>query len=104
MMEVDDQNFEIEVLKSPGLVLVDFWAPWCGPCKSLAPVLDNLTGKVEKLKIAKVNVDENSVYAQKYGVRSIPALFLFKEGELVSQKNGMQTESQLVAWVSENQS
>lgn len=104
MMEVDDQSFETEVLKSPGLVLVDFWAPWCGPCKSLAPVLDNLAGKVDNLKIRKVNVDENSVYAQKYGVRSIPALFLFKEGKLVSQKNGLQTESQLVAWVSDNQS
>jgi len=81
---VDESSFTSEVLESDGLVLVDFWAPWCGPCKLIAPVLEELAGDYAgKVKIAKVNVDENQGLANQYGIRSIPSLLFLKGGNVV---------------------
>lgn len=81
---ITDQNFETEVLKSSQPVLIDFWAVWCGPCRAIAPVVEQLAGEYEgKVKIGKLDVDENPETAVKYGVRSIPTLLLFKNGQVV---------------------
>lgn len=81
---ITDQNFESEVLKSSQPVLIDFWAVWCGPCRAIAPVVEQLAGEYEgKVKIGKLDVDENPDTAVKYGVRSIPTLLLFKNGQVV---------------------
>lgn len=81
-IEITDQNFESEVLKSAIPVLVDFWAPWCGPCRMIAPIIEQLAAEYEgKVKIGKLNVDDNQHSAIKYGVRSIPTLLFFKNGE-----------------------
>jgi thioredoxin 1 len=95
-------QFQTEVLDSKELVLVDFWAPWCGPCKNIAPVLDRLATKFEgKLTVIKVNVDEEEAQsiAAEYGVRGIPNLILFKGGKQVAQQVGAQSESVLTEWV-----
>ncbi len=85
-IELSDSNFESEVLQSDTPVLVDFWAEWCGPCKMIGPVVDELAGEFDgKAKIGKVNVDENPEVSVKYGIRSIPALLIFKNGEVVDQ-------------------
>lgn len=81
---ITDQNFETEVLKSDQPVLIDFWAVWCGPCRAIAPIVEQLAGEYEgKVKIGKLDVDENPDTAVKYGVRSIPTLLLFKNGQVV---------------------
>jgi len=87
--EFTDTNFEAEVLQSPIPVLVDFWAPWCGPCKMLAPSIEALAGDYAgKLKVGKLNTDESENVAAKYGIRSIPTLLVFKNGEVVNQLVG----------------
>lgn len=92
---VTDKNFTSET--SEGLVLVDFWAPWCGPCKMIAPVLEEIDGEMsDKLKIVKLDVDENQETAGKFGVMSIPTLLLFKDGEVVDQIIGFQPKEALV--------
>ena len=91
-----NQNFEEEVLKSEIPVLVDFFATWCGPCKMLAPVIAELTGKYEgKVKVGKVNVDEENELAMKYQILSIPTLVLFKEGKIVKTKVGLSSKSEI---------
>lgn len=95
---VDSSNFDIEVLKSDVPVLVDFWAPWCGPCKAIAPSLDQLsTEYAGKAKIVKLDVDENQEISNRYGVMSIPALLVFKNGEVVDRMVGMAPKPQIGA-------
>ena len=81
--EVNDDNFEQEVLKSDKPVIVDFWAEWCGPCRVLGPRFEELSGEMKSIKFCKVNVDENQETSGKYGVRSIPTMLMFKKGEVV---------------------
>ena len=93
-------NFDNEVSSSNLPVLVDFWAEWCGPCKSLGPILEEISNDLEgKLKVAKVNLDENQDLAMKYSIRSIPTLLLFKEGKLIDTKVGLLPKSDLVEWL-----
>ncbi|MHB8183353.1 MAG: thioredoxin [Candidatus Desulforudaceae bacterium] len=88
-MEFNEKNFEAEVLKSEEPVLVDFWAAWCGPCRSMAPVIDQLASEFQgKAKVGKLNVDENQSLATKYGIKGIPTLLFFKAGEVVDQEVG----------------
>lgn len=103
VVNITDDQFESEVLKSSMPVLVDFWAEWCGPCKMIAPVLDDLAKEYEnKVKIAKLNIDENASTAPNYGVRGIPTLLLFKEGEVVGTKVGVASRSDLAKFIDEN--
>ncbi|MNR71472.1 Thioredoxin-1 [compost metagenome] len=91
MLEVTDQSFETEVLAAGQPVLVDFWAPWCGPCKLQAPVLEQLAAtRAGELKVVKVNVDENPVMAGRLAVRGLPTLMLFKAGDVVARATGLQ--------------
>ncbi|SDH75840.1 thioredoxin [Alteribacillus bidgolensis] len=95
IVNVSDQNFADET--SQGVVLADFWAPWCGPCKMIAPVLEEIDSEMgEQIKIAKLDVDENQETAGKYGVMSIPTLLVFKDGDVVEQVVGFQPKEQLV--------
>lgn len=100
IVHASDASFEQDVLKADVPVLVDFWAPWCGPCKMIAPVLDDIAPQYEgKMKIVKINVDENQAVPGQYGVRGIPTLMVFKNGEVVATKVGALAKGQLLAFV-----
>ncbi|HKA54658.1 MAG TPA: thioredoxin [Candidatus Binatia bacterium] len=99
--QVSDDTFDSEVLKSPLPVLIDFWAPWCGPCRAIAPIVDELAGEYAgKLKIVKMNVDDNPRTPARYGVRGIPNLILFKDGEVQQQIVGAAPKAHLVKAIS----
>jgi thioredoxin 1 len=103
LLHVSDASFEAEVIKSNVPVLVDFWAEWCGPCRMIAPILEDLAQEYAgKVKIVKVNVDENSVSAATYGVRGIPTLLLFKNGQVADTKVGALPKGQLAAFIDSN--
>ncbi|AQS89777.1 thiol reductase thioredoxin [Gluconobacter albidus] len=100
---VSDSSFDADVLKSEGPVLVDFWAEWCGPCKMIAPALEEIGAEYQgRLKVAKVNIDSNPEAPTKYGVRSIPTLIVFKGGKPVAQQMGALPKSQLKAWIDQS--
>ena len=99
---VSDASFDDDVLKSSTPVLVDCWAEWCGPCKAIAPILDDLSKHYDgRLRIAKLNVDENSAVPGKFGIRAIPTLLLFKDGQLAATKVGAVSKAQLTAFIDE---
>jgi thioredoxin 1 len=96
----NDQNFDEEVLKSPVPVLVDFGATWCGPCKALAPIVDQVADELDgKVKVGKVDIDDSPITAGKFGVRGVPTVMVFKAGELTAQYVGLTTKQRLVALV-----
>lgn len=100
---VTDDSFETEVLQSDGPVLVDYWADWCGPCKMIAPILDEIATEYDgKLKVAKLNIDENPVTPPKFGIRGIPTLMIFKGGNVEATKVGAVSKSQLTAFIDSN--
>ncbi len=99
--KVSDANFETEVLKSGNPVVVDFWAEWCGPCRMIAPALDEISASLgDKVKIVKLNVDENPKTATQYSVMSIPTLLIFKNGEIASRQVGAKPKQALEQWIS----
>ena len=101
IMEIDDSSFEDEVLKADQPVMIDFWAPWCGPCKALSPVIEGLAATYgDKMKFTKCNVDDNPVTPGNYGIRSIPTLIFFKDGEVSEQIVGAVAKSKLEAAIS----
>ena len=100
---VSDDSFNDEVLKSSTPVVVDFWAEWCGPCKQISPALEEIAQEMDgKIKIAKINIDENPSTPGKYGIRAIPTLILFKDGEVASTQTGVQPKSKLVNWINQS--
>lgn len=99
---VSDANFDAEVLKASTPVLVDFWAPWCGPCKQLTPIIDELAAEMGgKVKIVKMNIDDSPETPGKYGIRSIPTLILFKDGKVADTRVGGAPKAQLSKWIEE---
>ena len=100
---VTDENFATEVLKADKLTLVDFWAEWCGPCKQIGPILEEISNEMkDQVIVAKHNIDEQPNMPTKYGVRGIPTMLLFKNGELKGTKVGSTTKSNIVSWIKSN--
>jgi thioredoxin 1 len=98
--KVSDADFEAEVLKATGPVVVDFWAEWCGPCRMIAPALDEISGAMgDKVKIVKLNVDQSPTTTTKYNVQSIPTLIMFKGGEMASSHKGQAAKQKLEHWI-----
>ncbi|MHA1153443.1 MAG: thioredoxin TrxA [Alphaproteobacteria bacterium] len=97
---VSDDSFDTDVLKAEGSVLVDFWAEWCGPCKMISPALEEIAKEMDgRVQIAKMNIDDNPMTPQKYGVRGIPTLMLFRDGQVAATKVGAVPKNQLQEWV-----
>ena len=101
-VNVTDENFETKVIKAEKPVLVDFWAPWCGPCTAISPVLEEISNEMPEVVIAKLNIDEELNTGTKYGIRGIPTMLLFSGGELKATKVGATTKSNIVSWIKEN--
>ena len=102
-VNVTDENFDVEVLKSDKPILVDFWAEWCGPCKQIGPTLEEISDEMaNEIIVAKHNIDNEPNTPTKYGVRGIPTMLLFKGGELKATKVGATTKSNIVSWIKEN--
>lgn len=102
-LKVTDQSFEADVLKSKEPVVVDFWAEWCGPCRMIGPALEEISTEMAgKVKIAKINIDENPQIAAKLGIRSIPTLFIYKDGQKVDQMVGAKPKGDLARWISKS--
>ena len=100
---ITDASFEADVLKSDKITLVDFWAEWCGPCKQVGPILEEISNEMsDRIVVAKHNIDEHPNQPTKYGVRGIPTMLLFKDGEVKSTKIGATTKSNIVSWIKEN--
>lgn len=103
IFHVTDENFDKEVLGSEKPVLLDYWAEWCGPCKMIAPILEEVAKEYDgKIKVAKLNIDENQETPPKYGIRGIPTLMIFKEGNIEATKVGLLSKSQLTAFIDSN--
>lgn len=99
-VNISDADFENEVLEADNPVVVDFWAPWCGPCKAMSPVVDEIASEMsEKLKVVKVNIEDNPNAPTQYGVRGVPTLMVFKGGQVVDTRVGGMSKSQLTEWV-----
>ncbi len=103
LININDEEFENSVLKNTGLCLVDFWAEWCGPCKQIGPILEDIAGdENNSITIAKINIDENPRTATTYGIRSIPTMLLFNNGELIDTKVGALPKNELNEWIKTN--
>ena len=100
VLTINEKSFESEVVNSELPVLIDFWAEWCGPCKEIAPILDEINNEMDdKIKIVKINIDKNPNIPNKCGVQSIPTLIIFKKGEIVGTKVGSCLKSELISWI-----
>jgi len=103
IIQLSDDKFEADVINAEGPVLVDFWAEWCGPCKQIGPALEELSNEMDgKVKIAKVDVDSNPNTATQLGIRGIPALFIFKDGEIISNRAGAAPKAALQSWIEDS--
>ena len=101
-VKVTDESFEADVLKASGPVLVDFWAEWCGPCKQIAPALEQISEELGgRVTVAKINIDENQMTPGRYGVRGIPTMMLFKDGQMASMKVGAMPKQKILEWLAE---